>query len=108
MIADVYKVFGMLVRRDGTTKADMRKYYENKHVPLILSLAPPPDTYKRNYVLGDNDNGPDVITELVFSDRQAYEQWVAVMYAPDSGVAEDEARFLNRGRTTSYCVEECS
>ncbi|XVU20948.1 hypothetical protein ACQPZJ_27165 [Actinoplanes sp. CA-054009] len=44
--------------------------------------------------------------EIGFADRAAYEQWVSVMYAPGSGVAEEEARFLDRSRTRSYVVDE--
>jgi EthD domain len=75
-------------------------------------LAPPPLTYKRNFLLRDDTAAPqdevDIITELVFPDRHAYEAWVSTMYAPGSGVAEDEARFLDRSKTRSYVVEERS
>jgi hypothetical protein len=47
-----------------------------------------------------------IVTELVFHDRHAYENWVATMYAANSGVAADEATFLDRSRTRSYIVEE--
>jgi hypothetical protein len=54
-------------------------------------------------------SGPDdfdIVTELVFPDRAAYEGWVSTMYAPGSGVADDEMTFLDRTRTRSYVVEE--
>lgn len=62
-----------------------------------------PDVYRRNYL---PDGEVDIITELGFSDRPAYEKWVATMYAKDSGVAEDEERFLDRTKTRSYIVDE--
>jgi hypothetical protein len=69
-------------------------------------------TYKRNFIVHDDTAASrdevDIITELVFPDRHAYEGWVSAMYAPDSGVAEDEARFLDRSKTRSYVVEEHS
>ncbi len=43
--------------------------------------------------------GPDdfnIVTELVFPDRAAYQGWVSTMYAPGSGVADDEMTFLDR------------
>jgi hypothetical protein len=99
-----------LVKRHDLTSDELIEHYENGRVPLILSLAPPPLTYKRNFILHDDTTASpddvDIITELVFPDRHAYEGWVSDMYAPDSGVAEDEARFLDRSKTRSYVVEE--
>jgi hypothetical protein len=104
------KVMAFLVKRQGLDTSELIDYYEGHHVPLILSLAPAPATYKRNYVMKDSAvNGPDdfdIVTELVFSDRAAYQNWVSTMYAPGSGVAEDEMTFLDRTRTRSYVVDE--
>ena len=104
------KVMAFLVKKQGLDAADLISYYETHHVPLILSLAPAPTTYKRNYVMRDAPaDGPDdfdIVTELVFPDRAAYEGWVSAMYAPGSGVADDEMNFLDRTRTRSYVVEE--
>ncbi|SNY55642.1 EthD domain-containing protein [Paractinoplanes atraurantiacus] len=93
-----------LVKKPEIGFAELVDYYENHHVPLILSLAPAPLGYQRNFVDGAGDF--HVVTELVFADRGAYEKWVSAMYAPGSGVAEDEARFLDRARTRSYVVDE--
>ena len=53
-------------------------------MPLVLSLAPSPSVYKRNYLVrGDELNREedtidfDVITELVFPDRAGFVEWVA-------------------------------
>jgi|ERR1700722_1431297 len=106
-----FKIMAFLVKRNDVTYDELIEHYENVHVPLILSLAPPPLTYKRNFVVRDSAasrDEVDIITELVFFDRHAYEGWVAAMYAADSGVADDEARFLDRSKTRSYFVEEHS
>jgi hypothetical protein len=104
------KVMAFLVKKQGLDTGDLIDYYEKHHVPLILSLAPAPTTYRRNDVMRDPAvNGPDdfdIVTELVFSDRDAYQSWVSTMYARGSGVAEDEMTFLDRTRTRSYVVEE--
>jgi hypothetical protein len=104
------KVMAFLVKKQGLDTGELIDYYERHHVPLILSLAPAPATYKRNYLARDATvNGPDdfdIVTELVFSDRAAYQNWVSTMYAPGYGVAEDEMTFLDRTRTRSYVVEE--
>lgn len=99
-----------LVKKQGLDTADLIEYYETRHVPLILSLAPAPTTYKRNYLVWDSTTtGPDdfdIVTELVFPDRAVYQSWVSTMHAAESGVADDETNFLDRTRTRSYVVEE--
>lgn len=101
----MFKVMALLTKRADISRADLIEHYEQHHVPLILGLAPAPVVYKRNYTVLDGD-GPDIVTELGFPDRDAYRAWVAVMYEPASGVAEDEETFLDRSRTVSYVVEE--
>jgi hypothetical protein len=104
------KVMAFLVKKQGLDTADLIEYYETRHVPLILSLAPAPTTYKRNYLRRETPTtGPDdfdIVTELVFPDRATYQSWVSTMYAAGSGVADDELNFLDRTRTRSYVVEE--
>jgi uncharacterized protein (TIGR02118 family) len=108
--ASMFKVMAFLVKKQGLDTADLIEYYETHHVPLILSLAPAPTTYKRNYLTRDTPTtGPDdfdIVTELVFPDRATYQKWVSTMYAAGSGVAADEMNFLDRTRTRSYVVEE--
>jgi hypothetical protein len=36
------KVMAFLVKRPGISSEELVDYYENRPVPLILSLAPPP------------------------------------------------------------------
>ncbi len=107
------KVFAFLTRRNGLSTEAFIEHYENKHVPLVLSLAPAPLIYKRNYVVrGDELNREDdavdfdVVTELVFSDRDAYEGWIEKLGV--DAVAADEHRFLERARTRAYVIDERS
>jgi hypothetical protein len=108
--ASMLKVMAFLVKKQGLDTDDLIDYYETHHVPLILSLAPAPTTYKRNYLRRDaTTNGQDdfdIVTELVFPSRVAYQAWVATLYAAGSGIADDEMNFLDRTRTRSYVVEE--
>jgi hypothetical protein len=69
----VFKVFGFLTKREGIEMQDFIEYYENKHVPLICSLAPAPIVYKRRYLVRGEEltkeGGAvdfDVMTELEF------------------------------------------
>ena len=109
----MFKVLAFLSKREGVKTRAFIDYYENKHVPLICSLAPTPVVYKRRYVLErlTNEGGAidfDVVTELGFADRAAYLAWMAKLSAPGAGeqVAADEAKFLDRSRTRAYVVEE--
>ena len=107
------KVFAFLTKREGLETQAFIDYYENHHVPLVLSLAPRPPVYKRNYVVrGDELNREDpaidfdVVTELVFPDRPAFAAWLEKLSVEEIGV--DEERFLNRSRTRAYVIEERS
>jgi hypothetical protein len=51
------KIMAFLVKRDDVTNDELIEHYESRHVPLILSLAPPPLTYKRNFLLRDDPAG---------------------------------------------------
>ena len=109
------KILSYLVKRDGMPTDEFIDYYENHHVPLILSLAPPPEVYKRHYLqrgdalnIGETGIDFDVVTEQVFADRAAFESWIDAVTAGDAGerVAADEARFLDRSRTRSCVVSD--
>lgn len=108
---DMFKVFAFLARRPDIETAAFIDYYENHHVPLVCSLAPPPLVYKRNYLLrGDDLNREhgsidfDVVTELVFADRSAFLEWIEKLSV--DAVGADEARFLDRSRTRAYVIDE--
>jgi uncharacterized protein (TIGR02118 family) len=105
------KVFGFLTKREDIETHAFIEYYENNHVPLVLSLAPTPIVYKRNYLVrGDEFNREedtidfDVLTELVFPDRTGFIEWVETLSV--EAIGTDEARFLDRSRTRAYVIEE--
>jgi hypothetical protein len=105
------KVFAFLTKRPDLETRAFIDYYENHHVPLVCSLAPPPLVYKRNYLArGDDFNREhesidfDVVTELVFADRPAFVAWIQKLSV--AAIGEDEGRFLDRSRTRSYVIEE--
>lgn len=109
------KILSYLAKRDGMATDDFIDYYENHHVPLILSLAPPPIVYKRHYLqrgapvnLGDAQLDFDVVTELAFADPAAFQSWMGAVSQGDAGerVATDEARFLDRSRTRFCAVSD--
>jgi len=108
----MFRVLGFLSMKDGMKMQEFIDYYEYRHVPLICSLAPTPIVYKRRYVRHEenlaSEGGAldfDVITELAFADREAFQAWMAQLLASGK-VAADEAKFLNRAKTRAYVVEE--
>jgi uncharacterized protein (TIGR02118 family) len=105
------KVFAFLTKRDDIETEAFIEYYENNHVPLVLNLAPTPTVYKRNYLVrGDELNREDerldfdVVTELVFPDRDAFAGWIEKLSV--EAIGTDEQRFLDRSRTKAYVIEE--
>ncbi len=111
----MFKVFAFLTKREELEMQAFIDYYEKKHIPLILSLAPAPLVYKRRYLVRDQEltnSGNmvdyDVMTELGFADQEAFAAWTGRLFAPGIAeqVAEDEARFLDRSRTRAYVVQE--
>jgi uncharacterized protein (TIGR02118 family) len=111
----MYRIFAFLTKRHDISVSAFKEYYENSHIPLILSLAPSPVIYKRRYLNRDQkftESGApvdfDVMTELVFPDREAFVAWMGKLAAPENGdrVAVDEAVFLDRSRTRAYVVDE--
>jgi hypothetical protein len=108
----VLKILAFLTKREDIETRAFIEHYENRHVPLICSLAPAPIVYKRNYLVrGDELNREDetidfdVVTELAFADRDAYLAWSSAVGKGEQ-VGVDEQRFLDRSRTRAYVVEE--
>jgi hypothetical protein len=108
----VFKLLAFLTKREGLSFEDFVDHYENRHIPLILSVAPAPALYRRRYLTREKPLGQreqtvdfDAITELWFTDRDTYRAWMAAISA-DPRVAEDEARFLERSLTRAYNVDE--
>lgn len=119
----MYHVIAFLIRKPGTTFAAFKDYYENHHIPLIVSLSGDtlPTIYKRRYIDREDpasvvraaEDGAeprivdfDAMTELVFEDLDAYKAWGGAIGKNADKVVEDEGRFLDRGRTRAHVVEE--
>jgi uncharacterized protein (TIGR02118 family) len=111
-------VIALLAKKPGMPHEDFVRYYETRHVPLIRSCFQGIRDYRRNFISLDGAimapgmAAPDfdVVTELWFDDRAAYEAMLAAHGRPDVGgrIAEDEENFLDRSRTRFFVVEERS
>ena len=102
----------LLKRKRGMSREDFRHHYETSHVARAKKyLGHLFYDYKRHYVKatmtldGDgvtmsekNDAGYDAITNIVFRDEAAYEEFMWIYSLPDvnADLSADEERFLDR------------
>lgn len=108
------KCIALLKGRADLTPQQIMDYYESSHAPLIQRLMPEIVSYKRNFIQreGSFEFGKscdfDVITEIGFADREAYERFVARSAEPEIAqmIAEDEVNVFDRDATRMYIVEE--
>lgn len=108
------KCIALLRKRPDLTRDEFIDYYENNHAPLMSGLFPDFLDYRRNYVDAAGAfsfAAPldfDVVTELRFEDRAAYDRFVAKATDPDIArqIAEDEENVFDRGYTRMFVVEE--
>jgi EthD domain len=113
------KVVSLFKRKKGTTHAQFREYYENKHVKIFRELhgLPGYERYVRRYLTPIKRLSPsdaqsaefDVIMENWFS-RQVYERFFEGAQPLDTDflktVAEDEEKLFDRTQMFVHNVEE--
>lgn len=112
------KTIAFLKRKAGLTREEFIQYYESRHAPLILSIAPQVCEYRRNFLLPEGAiTAPgaapldfDVVTELWYPDRAAFEAAMAAFTSPANAarIAADEEQVFERAFTRFYLVEERS
>jgi uncharacterized protein (TIGR02118 family) len=110
------KTIAFLKRRAGLTRAGFIHYYETRHAPLILSIAPQICDYRRNFlvsegaILAPGAAAPDfdVVTELWYPDEAAFAAAMAAFTDPVNAqrIAADEEQVFDRSCTRFYTVEE--
>lgn len=103
------KVILFVKRKDGFTREQFIKRYEEGHVPLAMKHLANLKKYTRNYVIsdpGEKEMDYDVITEFSWKDqhdankdRESYERVIQVLTA-------DEDMFMNRESMKTITVEE--
>ena len=109
------KTIVLLTRKPGTSLEQFRRHYETVHAPGAIERIPAlaRADYRRNFIeSSEADNLPrpdfDVITEITFVDDADYDAFRRSLEDPSvqAWIAQDEARFSDRGRTRSYTVSE--
>ncbi|KAL5393446.1 hypothetical protein DPSP01_000267 [Paraphaeosphaeria sporulosa] len=119
--AQRYCIIAFLAKIPSITLDEFRDYYENKHIPLIkrhlsAAVVPLPLVYTRRFIDSKTpivsasgvNVGFDCVTELQFSSKEDFEKfWVAPLMAGEGSkeVGEDEAKFIDREKTTAYQFE---
>lgn len=112
----MYKCIALLRQRPDISREAFVDYYENRHSVLIRQLLPGILDYRRNYVdregafvfPGAQPMDFDVVTELRFADRAAYDRFTAKAAEPDiaNQIARDEENLFDRSATRMFVVEE--
>lgn len=110
------KTIALLKRKEGLSREAFIGYYENHHAPLMLKLQPAVCGYRRNFIepegafIFPGAAAPDfdVITELWYTDRAAYDATMAELTKEETfaRIAADEENFLDRSKTRMFVVEE--
>ena len=110
------KSIALLRRRADLSHEAFVAYYEDRHAPLIRSLLPAIVDYRRNYLdragaFVSEGAAPfdfDVVTELWWADRAAYDAAMAVAAREDVAdrIAADEENVFDRSGTRMFLVEE--
>ena len=54
----MFKILTFLTRKEGLEVEAFADYYENRHIPFILSLAPSPPVYTRRYLKRGTELNP--------------------------------------------------
>lgn len=112
------KIVTILKRKPGTTPEHFKDYYENRHVPLILSLTPSISRYSRNYITdrnafkqldGRSESICDVVTETWFDTEEDFAEFQAIAARPETRqkVIADELNFLDRDSIRMFLATEC-
>ena len=114
----MFKVMMLLKRKPGLSLQEFIDRYESEHVPFVEQYATTLVHYSRRYlhpashvVHGDVVAEPeyDVITELWYDDREAFEgQQAGLRARPDAvaAVVADEEQIFDRAKSRTVFVEE--
>lgn len=111
------KMITMLKRKPGLSMDEFRTYYEEHHAKLGVKYQTKMVRYLRHYLypaaeaLSGEVREPDydVLTEVWFEDRAAYEEGAALMLEGEANAAlsADEDKIFDRSKNKMVFVETC-
>lgn len=104
------KTIALIHRKEGVSREEFARHYEESHAPLALKLFPQIKKYVRNHVVDVPEmEGPefDCISEFWF-DSIEDAMAVAELAQAEAGQAirDDEDKFMNSSKTVSVMVDE--
>lgn len=112
----MFKAMVLLKRKAGLSLQDFIDHYEGNHAPLGVKYQTKMVRYLRHYLHPSPypldgsviEAEYDVLTELWFPDRKAYDEGMALMMAPEANrvLNEDEQRFLDLDKSRLAFIEE--
>ncbi len=109
-VTDKVKAIALLKRKQGLSREDFIRHYEEVHAPLIVEKSTGLKRYVRNHVTPlediENELGFDCITELWYEDLEAYKTSVST-WGTEAGkvIRDDEDSFLDRGKIAFFLVD---
>ena len=100
----------LVKRKEGLSKEDFVKHYEEVHAPLIMKMCPSVKQYTRNYVqhaLTGGEPGFDCITAVWYEDAAGLKA-LAGIYTLDEGkvIRDSEASFMDESKLVAVLVDE--
>ena len=105
----------MLKKKEGISREDFVRKYEEELVPLILKLCPSIRKYARNYVrifltAPDPNALPfDCITEVWYENMEAFKAFAQLAMSEKGKVIFDlEGTFMDTSKTVAVLVREVS
>lgn len=105
------KLMVLLTRKPGMSPSEFRERYEGVHAPLCKRLSPTMAAYRRNYVkdvLVGEHPPCDVITEVIFRDREAFDQAMSSMTMDQLKarlISDDEREQFDCNQIRMFVVE---
>jgi len=112
----MFKAICLIRRKPGMTREAFIDRYENGHAVLCAKLIPGMVGYVRRYVVPDQtflypgapDLDFDVLTELWYENRKAYEASMKSLEDPAAAhaLAEDERKLFDLSSIRRFIVEE--
>lgn len=112
----MFKAMVLLKRKPGLTLQQFIDHYENNHAPLGVQYQKKMVRYIRHFLHPSPypldgtvvEAEYDVLTELWFEDKQAYDEGMALMMEPEANkvLSEDEERFLDLSKSRLVFIEE--
>ena len=107
------KTVALISRKQGISREEFMKHYEEVHAPLALKHFPTFKKYVRNYIVafpGTPEPDFDCVTEFWFDDLEGAlaVQEILGDYKTEVGkiFLADEEKFQDRARTRTFLVEE--